>query len=154
MFFEPKRPWAMPPLGLLLPAIIGCSAGQPTRTGTVVAVNAPKIVEEAIALSPTVTANVKKVQFFEGERSKRAFAAERKYESRFAMKDDQIHIHGSRARLSAARKPRVFSCNPLFSAQRKRAPNRRSRNPYRTGLDFVQPCDRRGRFRTWKMADR
>lgn len=43
------------------------------------------IVEEPIALSPSVNARVTKVQFFEGERSKVAFV-HRQYETRFAMK--------------------------------------------------------------------
>jgi hypothetical protein len=40
----------------------------------------------AVALNRTVNGRVTKIQFFEGEDSKRAFMADRKYETRFATK--------------------------------------------------------------------
>jgi hypothetical protein len=44
----------------------------------------PKILEEPIALGPSLNARVTKVRFFEGERSKLALTSDRRYETRFA----------------------------------------------------------------------
>ncbi|MGH7794084.1 MAG: hypothetical protein ACREQ2_04160 [Candidatus Binatia bacterium] len=84
MFFDLKQSSGLLFVGLFVSSITGCSA---THTLEVAATaGEPKIVEESIALSPSVSARVTKIQFFEGERSKRAFTAERNYETRFATK--------------------------------------------------------------------
>jgi hypothetical protein len=47
-------------------------------------VREPKVLEDEVALGPSLNGRVTKIRFFEGERSKLAFTAERKYETRFA----------------------------------------------------------------------
>jgi hypothetical protein len=85
MFFDLKRSLGLLFVGLFLPPITGCSATRTLERPAVATAAEPKIVEEPIALSPSVNARVMKIQFFEGERSKLAFA-DRKYETRFATK--------------------------------------------------------------------
>jgi len=85
MFFDLKQSPRLPLVGLFLLSIAACSATRPLETRPVATARDPKIVEEPIALSPSVNARVTKVQFFEGERSKLALA-DRKYETRFATK--------------------------------------------------------------------
>ena len=83
MFFGLKQSSGLLFVGLFLSVIAGRSARHTMESGAVTTAE-PKIVEEPIALSPSVTGRVTKIQFFEGERSKRAFMADRKYETRFA----------------------------------------------------------------------
>ena len=85
MFLDLKRSLGLLFVGLFLPSIMGCSATRPVERRAVATAGEPKIVEEPIALSPSINARVTKIQFFEGERSKLAFA-DRKYETRFATK--------------------------------------------------------------------
>jgi hypothetical protein len=85
MFFDPKQSPGLLLVGLFLLSITACSATRTLETRPVAAPRDSMIVEEPIALSPSVNANVKKIQFFEGERSKLAFE-DRKYETRFATK--------------------------------------------------------------------
>jgi hypothetical protein len=82
MFFDLKQSRLLL-VGLFLPSITGCVATH-TLESRAVTPGEPKIVEQPIALSPSVNAHVTKIHFFEGERSKRAFIADRKYETRFA----------------------------------------------------------------------
>ena len=86
MFFDLKESSGLLFVGLFLSVITGCSATH-TMENRAVATVEPKIVEEPIALSPSVTGRVTKIQFFEGERSKRAFMADRQYETRFATNE-------------------------------------------------------------------
>jgi hypothetical protein len=86
MFFDLKRSSRLLFIGLFLPSITGCSATRTLESRAVAAAGEPKIVGEPIALSSSVNARVTKIQFFEGERSKLAFMADRKYETRFATK--------------------------------------------------------------------
>jgi len=83
MFFDLKQSTGLLFVGLFLPVITGCSATQ-IESRAAAAASEPKIVEEPIALGPSVDGRVTNVQFFEGERSKRAFIADRKYDTRFA----------------------------------------------------------------------
>lgn len=84
MFFDLKRSSGLLFVSLLFPVITGCSATQTTESQSVAAVSEPKILEDPIALTPSFNARISKVQFFEGERSKYAFMADRKYDTRFA----------------------------------------------------------------------
>src|SRR5574341_88780 len=84
MFLDLKQSSGLLFVGLFLPSITGCNATHTLESRAVATVAEPKIVEEPIALSPSVNARVTKIQFSEGERSKLAFTAERKYETRFA----------------------------------------------------------------------
>ena len=86
MFFDLKQSSGLLFVGLFLPIITGCSATHTMESRALATAGEPKIVEEPIALSPAVNGRVTNVQFFEGERSKRAFMADRKYETRFATK--------------------------------------------------------------------
>jgi hypothetical protein len=85
MFFDLKQSPGLPLVGLFFLSITACSATGTSDTRPVATVRDAMIVEEPIALSPSVNARVTKVQFFEGERSKVAFV-NRNYETRFAMK--------------------------------------------------------------------
>jgi hypothetical protein len=85
MFLDLKRSLGLLFVGLFLPSITGCSATRPLERRAVATAAEPKIIEEPIALSPSINARITKIQFFEGERSKIAFA-NRKYENRFATK--------------------------------------------------------------------
>jgi hypothetical protein len=84
MFFDPKRSWGLLFLGLFLPSLTGCSTTGISESRAVPAVHEPKILEEQVALGRTLNGRITKIRFFEGERSKLAFTAERKYETRFA----------------------------------------------------------------------
>ncbi len=86
MFFDLKQSSELLFVGLFLPSITGCSATHTLESRAVATAGAPKIVEEPIVLSPSVSARITKIQFFEGERSKLALTVDRKYESRFATK--------------------------------------------------------------------
>ena len=86
MFFDLKQPAGLLFVGLFLPVITACSATYTRESQGIVTATEPKIVEQPIALSPTVIGRVTKLQFFEGEHSQRAFIADRKYETRFATK--------------------------------------------------------------------
>ena len=84
MFFGLKRSWNLLFVGLFLPSITGCSTTRMLESRAVPAAVEPKILEEQIALGPSLNARVTKVRFFEGERSKLAFTSDRRYETRFA----------------------------------------------------------------------
>lgn len=86
MFFDLKQSSGLLFVGFLLSVITGCSATHTVENRAAATTNEPKIVEEPIALSPSVNTRITKLQFFEGERSKHAFMADRKYETRFATK--------------------------------------------------------------------
>ena len=79
-----KRP-SMLWFGLLLPSIVGCSSSAVSESRAVPSVREPKIVREQVDLGPSFKAQVTNIRFFEGERSKLAFAKERVYETRFAQ---------------------------------------------------------------------
>jgi hypothetical protein len=84
MFFDLKRSWKPLFVGLFLSSITGCSTTRMLESPAVPAAVEPKIIEEQIALGPSLNARVTKVRFFEGERSKLAFTSDRTYETRFA----------------------------------------------------------------------
>jgi hypothetical protein len=84
MFFDLKRSWKPLFVGLFLSSITGCSTTRMLDSPAVPAAVEPKIIEEQIALGPSLNARVTKVRFFEGERSKLAFTSDRTYETRFA----------------------------------------------------------------------
>ena len=84
MFFELKPWWKLLFVGLFLPSITGCSTTRMLESRAVPAAVEPKILEEPIALGPSLNARVTKVRFFEGERSKLAFTSDKTYETRFA----------------------------------------------------------------------
>src|SRR6266699_2742389 len=71
-------------VGLIMPSIKGRSTTRILAGPAVPAAVEPKILEEQIALGPSLNARVTKVRFFEGERSKLAFTSDRTYETRFA----------------------------------------------------------------------
>src|SRR5919198_84643 len=83
MFFDPKRSWGLLFLGLFLPSLTSCSTGV-SESRAVPTAREPKVLEEQVALSRSLNGRITKIRFFEGERSKLAFTAERKYETRFA----------------------------------------------------------------------
>jgi hypothetical protein len=84
MFFDLQRSWKLLFVGLFLSSITGCSTTRMSESHAVPAAVDPKIIEEPIALGPSLNARVTKVRFFEGERSKLAFTSDRRYETRFA----------------------------------------------------------------------
>jgi hypothetical protein len=84
MIFDLKRSCRLLFLGLFLLSITGCSTTGVLESRAVPAASAPKILEEQVALGPSLNARVTTIRFFEGERSKLAFTTERKYETRFA----------------------------------------------------------------------
>lgn len=86
MFVDLKQSSGLLFVGLFLPVITACSATHTMENRGAVAAAEPKILEQPIALNRTVNGRVTKIQFFEGEHSRRAFMADRKYETRFATK--------------------------------------------------------------------
>lgn len=84
MFFDVKQSWPLLFVGLFVSSITGCGTTRMSESRAVPAVSEPKIIEKEIALGPSLNARVTKIHFFEGERSKLAFTADRKYETRFA----------------------------------------------------------------------
>jgi hypothetical protein len=71
--------------GLLLPSIMGCSSSAVSESRAVPSVRAPKMLREQVDLGPSFKARVTSIRFFEGDRSKLAFAKERVYQTRFAQ---------------------------------------------------------------------
>lgn len=90
MFFDLKQSPGLVIVGLVLTLMTGCSATHTVENQTVAAVSEPKILDEPVALSRSFDARITKVQFFEGERSKYAFMADRKYETRFATQTTRM----------------------------------------------------------------
>jgi hypothetical protein len=86
MLFDLKQSSGPLFAGLFIAVITGCSATHTMETSAIPTPGEPQIVEQPIALAPSVNGRVTNVQFFEGERSKRAFMADRNYENRFATK--------------------------------------------------------------------
>lgn len=86
MFLDTKQSSGLLFAGVFLSVITGCSATHTMEGPAVAKAVESKVVEEPITLSPSVDGRVTNVRFFEGERSKRAFMADRKYETRFATK--------------------------------------------------------------------
>jgi hypothetical protein len=84
MIFDLKRSLALLIIGLFYLSFAGCSTTGVLESRAAPAVDAPKILKEQVDLGPSLTAHVKKIRFFEGERSKLAFITERKYETRFS----------------------------------------------------------------------
>src|ERR687892_472826 len=61
MFLDLKRSLGLLFVGLFLPSITGCSATRPLERRAVATAGEPKIVEEAIALSPSINASVTEI---------------------------------------------------------------------------------------------
>lgn len=86
MFVDLKQSSGTLFIGLFLPVITACGAIHTMESRAIDAAAEPWILEQPVALSRTVNGRITKIQFFEGEHSKRAFMADRKYETRFATK--------------------------------------------------------------------
>lgn len=82
MFFGLKRSWKLLFVTFFLPTTLACS--PVLQSPAVPAAVEPKVLEEPIALGPSLNARVTKVRFFEGERSKLVFTSDRTYQTRFA----------------------------------------------------------------------